>query len=110
MKYFAAYWQQVLVFYRTLWALVFKRVRDLDGPLAEYVMKPGYFWEFLEMHKWLAVTILKLPIQVFMILVAYVAFVLILCIFAVAPLIVMIIFPIFAFNNFRAIRAKGDAL
>lgn len=110
MKYFSAYWQQVLIFYRTLWVLVFKKERELDGPLAEYVMKPGFFWEVLEMHRWLLISVFKIPVQVLMLALSYVAFAFLLGLFAVAPVIVLAIFPVFMVKNYKEIKLKGEAL
>jgi len=110
MRYFAAYWQQVTAFYRTVWALTFRRSRNLDGPLSEYVMKPGFFWQFMEMHQWLAVTIFKIPIQVFMLVVSYAAMALILLLLVLTPLIILVVFPIFMFKNYRDIRSRGELL
>lgn len=110
MEYLKAYWGQVKAVYRTLWSLLFVRERHLDGPLSKFNMKPGLFWEILEIWGWLGVAILKVGLVFTHLVWAHLMFLLSLALFLGSPLLVLCVWPIFTYKRWREIRRKGLAL
>jgi hypothetical protein len=110
MEYFAAYSRQIKAFYRTMWQNLFARERNLDGALRDYVMKPGFFWEFLQMHKWFLIAFFRVPMMLLQLAFGYVAAVVVLAIVFFAPLIILLMFPIFTLQRYRRIKREGRQL
>lgn len=109
-KYFKVYWGQIRAFYRGMNQHLFYRQRNLDGPLRDFVMKPGVFWELLRMHGWVVVAAWRTVLNIGNLLAAYVAFVLCLVIYLFAPVIIVVAAPFSFWNQSRRVRRRGAAL
>jgi len=110
MGYFADYWGQIRSFYRSVWMSLFARERNLDGPLARFNMKEGFFWELMEMHVWLVRLVGRFFLTLFHILFAYLSLILIAAIMLVAPVFILLLFPLFVWKRRRNLKARGAAL
>ena len=110
MGYFAAYSRQIKAFYRTMWQNLFARERNLDGRLQDYVMKPGFLWEFIDMHTWFLIAFLRVPMMFLQLAFGYFAAVVVLLLVLVAPLIILVAFPIFTIQRYRRIKREGQQL
>ena len=110
MGYLAAYRRQIKAFYQQMWSNLFARERNLDGALSEFVMKPGFFWEFLAMHRWFFSAVVRVPIMGFQLVFGYFAASVVLGIVLLAPLIILLLFPVFSWQRYKRIRQEGDAL
>jgi hypothetical protein len=73
-------------------------------------MKPGFFWEFLAMHKWFAISVARVPLLLFQLVFGYVALVLVSLLIFLAPLVIIIIFPLFVWQRRKRLKAEGDEL
>ena len=110
MKYFLEYLKQVQSFYKVMNNNLFARERNLDGRLVDYVMKPGFFWELVTIHKWLAYSVWHLFKTVVQLVVAYLAAVIITVIYLLTPVLLVLFFPIFTAIHYKRIKAQGERL
>lgn len=110
MGYFAAYVRQVKTFYRTMWRNLFARERNLDGRLQDFVMKPGFLWEFIDMHKWFLMALFRVPMMFLQLAFGYLAAVVVTLLIFIAPLLIIALFPVFTFNRYRRIKKEGREL
>ena len=110
MGYFAAYWGQIKAFYRQIYNQLFAKSRDLDGDLSHFVMKPGFFWEMLQMH-WLLVKLVgRFFLGVAQLVFGYVMMLLICVVLTVAPFIILLFFPVFTYKRRKRLRQEGERL
>ena len=110
MKYFLEYWKQVKAFYKVMNNNLFARERELDGRLADFVMKPGFFWELINVHKWLAYSVWHLFKTVVQLVVAYIAAVVITVVYILTPALMVLFFPVFTVIHYHRIKEKGERL
>lgn len=110
MGYFAAYWGQIKGFYKTTWATLFARERSLDGSLSDFVMKRGYFWEFLDLHVWIMKLVWRFFVTAVNILFGYVAMIILVVFLAFSPLLLLLISPVFSYTYRKRVKAQGSAL
>ncbi|RLA60686.1 MAG: hypothetical protein DRQ89_12440 [Epsilonproteobacteria bacterium] len=110
MGYFATYKRQVAAFYRQLWRGLFARERVIDGPLRDFVPKPGFFWEFLAMHKWFVISILRVPMILLQLVFGYFALLIICGLVLIAPLVIIVVFPIFVWQRRKRLKVEGSEL
>jgi hypothetical protein len=73
-------------------------------------MKPGFFWEFLEMHKWLAIAVARVPLVLVQILFGYFALAAVSLLIFFAPLVIIVIFPIFVWQRRKRLKVEGGEL
>lgn len=110
MNYFKAYWYQVRALYKMMWQLTFTRDRTLEGPLSEFVPKPGLFWALLQAHWFLAVAVFRILAAVLSIVTGYISFLLVLIFFFILPVVLFFVFPVFVARKYREIRHRGAVL
>lgn len=110
MGYFAAYWEQIKDFYRTVGKAVFARRRNLDGPLGDFVMRKGYLWEFLDLHIWLVKLIGRFFFTLANLIIGYGVMLIICVLLTISPLLILLVSPIFTYHRFKQLKEKGDAL
>ncbi|PNV83833.1 MAG: hypothetical protein C0610_16780 [Desulfobacteraceae bacterium] len=110
MGYFAAYRRQVKAFYVTMWRNLFAPKRNLDGNLQSFILKPGFFWEFLDMHRWFFLAVARLPMLLLQLAFGYLALVVVMLLVFIAPVVIILAFPIFTFKRYRRIKREGQQL
>lgn len=104
------YWSALCAGARQIRASLFARERNLDGPLDEFVMKPGYFWQWLGYHKQILLHLLILPLLLLQLLFGYVGLLAILVALLLLPVVALIIYPIFAYRAMRRLKKLSEQL
>ena len=110
MQYLKAYGRQVRVFFRLMYIQLFRRDRDLDAGLVEFTPKPGFFWQFLEVHGWVVRSFFQMLKVIAQLLICYVAAAAILAMLLLSPVVIFFAFFFFSYHRYRKIRQMGQAL
>jgi hypothetical protein len=110
MNYILDYWAQIKIFYGIVFKSVFAKERNLDDGISAFVPKPGFLWEVIEVHKWVARSVWLVIRNTVQLIMCY-ASMAILCLFLLlAPVFILMMFPVFTVGKYRRIREQGARL
>jgi len=110
MGYLSDYWTQVKIFYRILFTNLFVKERNLDGGLSDFVPKPGFLWEAIEVHKWVVRSLWLVIRNTLQLVMCYASMVIIVLFLLLAPIFILMMFPVFTLGKDRRIREEGARL
>lgn len=105
-----AYWHQIKIFYKAMWIHLFARERNLDGDLQGFILKEGFFWEWMRVHVWLVRGVWITFRNLVQLILCYLSAAIMLVIMLIAPALIVIAFPVFAIKRHRRLKREASFL